>query len=358
MDVGKNQDIKNVIQNEIVKIKKIDNLTNLENSKGFLLGKNGIITEFMKSLAKLNGDEKKEKAADINIIKNEVLDLISLKKTELEEIELNKKLAKEKIDVSLPIYNIKVGSIHPISHTIYEVKNILKNLGFEVASGNDIQSQWFNFTALNIKEDHPARMMHDTFYVNNRDENGENMVLRTHTSCVQISELLKNQEIINTGADLKRISVGKTYRSDSDATHSPMFHQLEGFYVGADVSLSHLKSYLMEFCKQFFEVDNVPLRFRPSYFPFTEPSFEVDIQYRKQDNIIKVGEGDLWLEILGCGMVSPYVFKNCGINSDRVYGFAFGVGIERLAMLKYGFSDLRKFYAGDVEFLKNYGFKK
>ena len=276
-------------------------------------------------------------------------ELIVARKMVLEKAGIDARLIEEKIDVTLPARPETQGAIHPISQTIDEVISIFGEMGFRVAEGPDIEEDWYNFTALNIPLDHPARQEHDTFYLN-AERDGQRMVLRTHTSPVQIRTMQVQEPPIRI------IVPGRTYRCDHDATHSPMFHQVEGLHIDKGINMGHLKGCLNYFIKEFFEVDKIKMRFRPSHFPFTEPSAEVDIGYRIEKNKIIIGEGDKWLEVLGCGMVHPNVLKNCKVDPKIYQGFAFGIGIDRLAMLKYGINDLRSFFECDYRWLNHYGF--
>lgn len=326
-----------------------DSITNLEQVRVEQLGKKGIISLQLQKLGQLPPEERKEFGALINKVKVAVSDAIDAKKLQLESAELDKRLLTEKIDVTLPVRFARKGSIHPISQVIDECIAIFANQGFKVEEGIEIEDDFHNFTALNIPENHPARQMQDTFYMP-ASGNGEKLVLRTHTSSVQI------RHMENGKPPFKFIAPGRVYRSDYDMTHTPMFHQIEGLYVDKDVNMGHLKGCLHNFLKAFFELDEVPLRFRPSFFPFTEPSAEVDIGCSRKNGELKIGGGSDWLEILGCGMVHPNVLKNVGINPDEYQGFAFGLGIERLAMLKYGIPDLRNFFDSDIKWLEHYGF--
>lgn len=342
---------------DLVKIRNdIERDVNASSSPGALesirvsyLGKSGVITSKMKTLGTLLPEERKTFGSELNNLKNEVHNLIEKKKNSLEEEELNKKLVSEKIDVTLPCRPEQEGKIHPITQVIAEVTEIFSTMGFTVADGPEIEDDFHNFTALNIPEEHPARQMHDTFYFP-KDKNGKQNLLRTHTSPVQIRYMENNKP------PFKIIAPGRTYRCDSDITHSPMFHQVEGLYIGKGVNMAHLKGCLIQFVQAFFGIDNVPVRFRPSFFPFTEPSAEMDIGCTRAGGELKIGEGKGWMEILGCGMVHPNVLKNAGIDSDKWQGFAFGLGIERLAMLKYGIPDLRTFFESDARWLDHYGF--
>lgn len=313
------------------------------------LGKKGRVTQLMKELGTMDAEERRSIGQSLNSIKNEITLAIEERKTALANNELETRLLKEKVDVTLPTRPEAVGRIHPISQTIDEVVAILGEMGLQVAEGPDIEDDWHNFTALNIPPDHPARQEHDTFYLPGETK-GQRMVLRTHTSPVQIRTMQ------NSTPPFRIIAPGRTYRCDYDATHSPMFHQVEGLVVDQGTHMGQLKGCLIEFCRAFFGVDNLPVRFRPSYFPFTEPSAEVDIGCTREGGQFRIGHGDDWLEILGCGMVNPKVLENCGIDSAKYQGFAFGMGVERLAMLKYGIPDLRTFYETDLRWLKHYGF--
>ena len=331
--------------------KKIDNcktLQELEVIRLEYLGKKGLIPAEMKLLGKLPIDQKKIKGQELNKLKTFIEVSVNDHKILIENAELEQKLKNESIDVTLPHNEEVTGKIHPISQTIFSITEIFGNLNYSVEAGPDIESDFNNFSALNIPPHHPAREMQDTFYVNN--SNGEDNVLRTHTSPVQVRTMLKSKPPI------KIIVPGRTYRSDSDSTHTPMFHQVEGLVVNEDATMADLKSTLILFLKEFFEIDNLKYRFRPSYFPFTEPSAEMDVAYTKKNNVLKIGEGDDWLEILGCGMVNPKVLENCNIDSSVYQGFAFGMGIERLSMLKYGITDMRGLFDLNLKWLDHYGF--
>ena len=331
--------------------KASDKFTNIESINEFrikFLGKKGIISLEMKELASLSGDERKQHAEKLNKIKDSVLEIIASKTEELNSEELEKKLNSETLDITLSTSKSH-GTIHPISQVIEEVITIFGDLDFFVAEGPEVETDYNNFTALNTSEHHPARQMHDTFYVETETDGMPN-VLRTHTSPVQIRSMLKQKPPI------RLIAPGKTFRCDNDQTHSPMFHQVEGLVIDQESNMSHLKGCLEIFLKTFFETDKLNMRFRPSHFPFTEPSAEVDIGYTKKGNQLIIGEGEDWLEILGCGMVHPNVLENVNINSNEYQGYAFGMGIERLAMLKYGISDLRTFFDSDLRWNKHYGF--
>jgi len=322
----------------------------LEQVRISALGKKGKITVLMKSLSKLEPELRKTAGQELNLLKKEISALLDTRKNDLEYADLNSRLADERIDITLPVRPEEMGTIHPISQTTDELISIFGEMGFVVKEGPSIEEDWYNFTALNIPADHPARQEHDTFYINAKKK-GERMVLRTHTSPVQIRTMQSQKPPIRI------IVPGRTYRCDHDATHSPMFHQIEGLVIDENTHMGHLKGCLIDLCRAFFCIENLPVRFRPSYFPFTEPSAEVDIGCSFEGGTLKIGEGDDWLEILGSGMVHPNVLQNCLIDSTKYQGFAFGMGIERMAMLKYGIPDLRTFYDSDVRWLKHYGFQ-
>ena len=331
---------KQIILEELKLISSIDSLEALRIK---YLGKKGLVSLEMKSLSSLSIDEKKIKGQELNTFKSFFEKEIQNKRSEIETSSINEKLRKENIDATLPPRNFETGRLHPISQTTYKIIEIFGNMGFSVKSGPDIETDFNNFTALNIPDHHPAREMQDTFYLDKK-------VLRTHTSPVQVRTMLESKPPIRI------IVPGRTYRSDSDATHTPMFHQVEGLLIDEKSTMSHLKGCLIDFLKEFFEISDLKYRFRPSYFPFTEPSAEMDIAYTKTNNVLKFGEGDKWLEILGCGMVNPIVLENCKIDSKKFQGFAFGMGIERLSMLKYGITDIRSFYESDFRWIQHYGF--
>jgi len=328
------------------KIDSIKSKEELQNLKTVYFGKNGQITSQFKKLGSLPSDKKKEFASELNKLKDNLSSQLGKKNLEIETQEINEKLKDEKIDVTLPARSFRQGKIHPVSQVIDEISSIFSEIGYSVAEGPDVETEYNNFTALNTPEDHPARDMHDTFYL----EENKKILLRTHTSPVQIRSML------NEKPPFKIIVPGRTYRCDSDQTHAPMFHQLEGLHIDKNITMSHLKGCLDYFIKEFFEVQNIKMRFRPSHFPFTEPSAEVDIGYRLENGKIIIGEGDKWLEILGCGMVHPNVLKNVKINTNKYQGYAFGIGIDRLAMLKYGINDLRAFFETDYRWLNHFGF--
>ena len=339
-------DLKKLKEEFVIKLKGKLNLSEVNHLKSDLFGKNGKISSQFKKIGLIAETDRKKFASDLNIIKNELQDLINKKINEIETIEINKKLENEKIDVTLPERFFQRGKIHPVSQTIDEISSIFSEIGFNVEEGPDVENEHNNFTALNTPDNHPARDMHDTFYLDEKKEK----LLRTHTSPVQIRTMLKDKP------PFKIIAPGRTYRSDSDQTHAPMFHQVEGLHIDKDINMGHLKGCLDYFVREFFEVDKIKMRFRPSHFPFTEPSAEVDIGYEIKEGKIVIGQGDKWLEILGCGMVHPNVLKNVKVDPEKYQGYAFGIGIDRLAMLKYGINDLRSFFENDYRWLNHYGF--
>ncbi len=314
------------------------------------LGKKGSISEQMKSLGAMAPDERKNAGAALNVLKDTVTDAIASRKAVLQEAQLEQRLASEKIDVTLPTRAEPRGTVHPVSQVWEEVVQIFGDLGFAVAEGPHIEDDFHNFTALNIPPEHPARQEHDTFYFNEKAD-GSRMVLRTHTSPVQIRTMLSSRPPIRI------IAPGRTFRCDSDMTHTPMFNQIEGLVIDETTHMGHLKWILAEFCKSFFEVDDVKMRFRASHFPFTEPSLEVDINCSWEGGQVKIGQGSSWLEILGSGMVHPNVINAGGLDAHKYQGYAFGMGLDRLAMLKYGIPDLRAFFEADLRWLRHYGFK-
>ena len=306
------------------KLEESKDLEKINQIKSELFGKNGIISNQFKVLATKNDEDKKTFASELNTLKNDLQTIINKKVEKIKIEEINKKLENEKIDVTLPERSFRIGKIHPVSQVIDEISSIFSEIGFSVEEGPDVENEYNNFTALNTPKHHPARDMHDTFYL----DEAKKTLLRTHTSPVQIRTMLKGKP------PFKIIAPGRTYRSDSDQTHSPMFHQLEGLHIDKDISMGHLKGCLNYFIKEFFEIDKIKMRFRPSHFPFTEPSAEVDIGYEIKNGQIVIGEGNKWLEILGCGMVHPNVLKNVKVDHKKFQGYAFGIGIDRLAMLK------------------------
>lgn len=312
-----------------------ERIRELDDVRVEILGKSGLLTEQLKTLGKLPPDQRKARGELVNRIKEQWQDALTLRKAELEEVEFEQRLADERIDITLPGRNVEHGGIHPVTRTLERITDIFSRLGYQLADGPEIEDDYHNFEALNFPPHHPARAMHDTFYFPN------GTLLRTHTSPVQIRAMKSKQPPIRI------IAAGKVYRSDSDQTHTPMFHQVEGLLVDETSSFADLKGTLREFVTAFFERD-FEMRFRPSYFPFTEPSAEVDIRWDQEDG------SERWLEVLGCGMVHPNVLEACGIDSERYTGFAFGLGVERFAMLRYGVKDLRQFFENDVRFLEQF----
>ena len=334
------------IRELIHKVAQAKDKQELQNLKSQLLGKSSQISQEFKKLGSLPEDERKKRAVALNNEKKKITESINNRLQQIEKIEVNKKLKQGTIDITLPGRTRPNGKIHPVSQVIDEISSIFSEIGFSVVEGPDVETEYNNFTALNTPEDHPARDMHDTFYL----QEDKKILLRTHTSPVQIRAML------NGKPPFKIIVPGRTYRCDSDQTHSPMFHQLEGLHIDKNITMGHLKGCLDYFVKEFFEVKKIRMRFRPSHFPFTEPSAEVDIGYRIENGRIIVGEGDKWLEILGCGMVHPNVLKNAKVDPKKFQGYAFGMGIDRLAMLKYGINDLRSFFEADFRWLNYFGF--
>jgi phenylalanyl-tRNA synthetase alpha chain len=341
------------LENEILaSIEAAGDDTALEAVRVAALGKSGSVTALLKTLGTLSPEDRKTQGPLINGLKDRVNAALAGRREVFKGAALAARLNSESIDVTLPVREApaEIGRVHPITQVIDELTAIFADMGFAVAEGPDIETDDYNFTRLNFPPDHPARLMHDTFFFNPKPD-GSRLLLRTHTSPVQVRTMLSQKPPIRV------IIPGRTYRCDSDQTHTPMFHQVEGLVIDKGSHLGHLKWILAEFCKAFFEVDKVGMRFRPSFFPFTEPSLEVDIQCRRDKGEIRFGEGDDWLEILGCGMVHPNVLRNCGLDPDEYQGFAWGMGIDRIAMLKYGMSDLRAFFEADVRWLNHYGFR-
>ena len=333
-------------QQEIIQtIQQAQDLKTLDDLRIHYFGKNGVLTNAMKNIAQLSIEEKKTFGANLNELKTKLAHEIEQRKEILQALEIEQRLKSEQVDVTQPIRPGSFGKIHPITQATQEIINIFANLGFALAEGPEIEDDYHNFTALNIPDNHPARQMHDTFYLNT----GASMVLRTHTSNVQI-------RMASEKPPFRFIAPGRVYRSDHDQTHTPMFNQVEGVCIDKNINMGNLKWCLQEFLKNFFEIDNVNIRLRPSYFPFTEPSAEVDIGYKLENGEIKIGSSEKWLEILGCGMVHRKVIENMGLDPDEYQGFAFGIGIDRLAMLKYGINDLRKFFESDMRWINHYGF--
>jgi phenylalanyl-tRNA synthetase alpha chain len=347
-------------QEALSRIAGADDLDTLESLRVEFLGKQGSISGLLKTLGKLDPEERKVEGPRIHGLREAVTEALAARKAALETAALDARLASETIDLSLPAPEAPRGSVHPISQVMDELAEVFADMGFAVATGPEIEDEWHNFTALNMPESHPARAMHDTFYFPDRNDEGREMLLRTHTSPVQIRSMIKQ------GAPIRVIAPGRVYRSDSDATHTPMFHQIEGLVIDKGIHLGHLKWTLETFLKAYFERDDIVLRLRPSYFPFTEPSIEVDVGYSNEggpngsSRRVVGGSGDApghaWMEVLGSGMVNRHVIAAGGLDPDEWQGFAFGTGVDRLAMLKYGMDDLRAFFDGDVRWLSHYGF--
>ena len=314
------------------------------------LGKKGSVSELLKGMGGMSPEERQTFGPLVNGLKQSLSDAIAEKKEALAQTALDARLLAERIDVTLPARPERRGKIHPIMQVFEEVQTIFADMGFSIAEGPDVEDDFHNFTALNFPPKHPARDMHDTFFFEEK-EYGSRMLLRTHTSPVQVRTMLTQKPPIRI------VAPGRTYRCDSDQTHTPMFHQIEGLVIEDGVHMGHLKGVLMDFMRAFFEIDDVDVRFRPHHFPFTEPSAEMDVRCDRSGGALKIGTGTDWLEILGCGMVHPNVLRACGIDPDQYQGFAFGMGIDRLAMLKYGIPDLRDMFAADVRWLKHYGFE-
>ena len=338
-------------QDIIAQIRDARDLAALDKLRVAALGKSGSITAMLKSLGSMDAETRAAEGPKIHGLREAATSAIASRKAELESAELDRKLATETLDLSLPAPEAAQGSVHPVSQVMDELAEIFADLGFAVAEGPEIEEQWYNFTALNMPEAHPARAMHDTFYLEARHGEKEPRVLRTHTSPVQIRAM---QEL---GAPLRIIAPGRVYRSDSDATHTPMFHQVEGLVIDRAIHMGHLKWTMETFLKAFFERDDIAIRMRPSYFPFTEPSAEVDVGWSREKGRRVVGGSEGWMEIIGSGMVHPRVIANCGLDPDEWQGFAFGTGVDRMAMLKYGMDDLRAFFDADLRWLKHYGFR-
>jgi phenylalanyl-tRNA synthetase alpha chain len=331
-------------------IDSCNSLEELDTWRVEFLGKLGIVSQLLKTLGKLPSEVRNDSSRVYNGLREEITVALASKKIALETAALNQRLATERLDMSLPAPAAPVGSIHPVSQVMDELAEIFADMGFAVAEGPEIEDDWRNFSALNIPETHPARAMHDTFYFPDKDAEGRDMLLRTHTSPVQI------RTMTTQAPPIRIIAPGRVYRSDSDATHTPMFHQIEGLVIDKGIHLGHLKWTLETFLKAFFERDDVVLRLRPSYFPFTEPSAEVDVGYSIVNGKRVIGGSEGWMEVLGSGMVHPKVIANCGLDPNEYQGFAFGTGVDRLAMLKYGMDDLRAFFDGDGRWLGHYGF--
>lgn len=333
------------------KIKNTQNEQQLKEIKNEFLSKNGLITALMQNIKDLSLEERKIYGAEVNKLKVFSENKIFALEQDFENQRIKENLKNEELDITIPARKTEDGFIHPMTKVQRELQEIFQSMGFTISDGPEIEDDWYCFEALNMPPSHPARQMQDTFYMENSDD-GKEIVLRTQTTCIEVRDMLKGKP------PFKTITMGKVFRRDFDATHVPMFHQIEAFYVDIGMTMANLKYLIAEFCRKFFEVENMTLRFRPSYFPYTAPSMEVDMKCTKEGGkIIKFGEGNNWVELGGSGMLHPTVLKNVGLNPDEYQGFAFGFGIERLAMLKYGISDMRYLYEGDLRFLKHYGFK-
>jgi phenylalanyl-tRNA synthetase alpha chain len=347
----KMSDIETLQTDLMVAIGSADTLEAIEAVRVSALGKQGSVSALLKTMGGMSPEERQTQGPIINGLRESITSALAAKKAELETAELNRRLATERIDMTLPAPDAARGTVHPVSQVMDELAEIFADMGFAVAEGPEIEDDWHNFTALNIPETHPARAMHDTFYFpDDMARDGEKMVLRTHTSPVQIRTMMSQEPPIRI------IAPGRVYRSDSDATHTPMFHQIEGLVIDKGIHLGHLKWTLETFLKAYFEREDVVLRLRPSYFPFTEPSVEVDVGYSVINGKRVIGGSEGWMEVLGSGMVHRKVIEACGLDPDVWQGFAFGTGVDRLAMLKYGMDDLRAFFDGDNRWLQHYGF--
>ena len=336
----------NLIADLLEKVDKADSLQSLDDIRVNALGKKGILTEQMKTLGSMQPEERKIAGQALNVAKEKIAEALDAKKQALEKAEMDKRLATETMDVSLPARPENIGRIHPISQVTEEMLTIFAQMGFDLAEGPDIEDDWHNFEALNTPANHPARQMQATFFMYGVKDG----VIRTQTSGVQI-RVMENKK-----PPIRIVAPGRVYRRDYDMTHTPMFHQIEGLVIDKSTNMGHLKGCLLEFMKKFFETDDVALRFRPSFFLFTEPSAECDVGCSRKNGEFKIASGEDWIELLGCGMVHPNVLKNCGLDPDEYQGFAFGCGIDRFAMLKYGIPDLRSFFEADMRWMKHYGF--
>ena len=339
------QELQKILDDALQSFAAIEDAAELENAKARYLGKEGSVTGLLKGLGKLSAEERPAAGARINQVKQQIEAALNAQREAIQNRALNVKLAAESLDVTLPGRGTGVGGLHPVTRTLERIETLFHSIGFAVAQGPEIESDFYNFTALNIPEDHPARAMHDTFYID------EKHVLRTHTSPIQIRYMqahMAKYGDLPAMPDIRIIAPGRVYRVDSDATHSPMFHQVEGLWIGERVSFADLKGVIADFLRNYFETSEMQVRFRPSFFPFTEPSAEIDLAFTSGPRQGK------WLEVAGCGMVHPNVLGHVGIDSEKYIGFAFGFGVERLAMLRYGVGDLRLFFENDLQFLKQF----
>jgi phenylalanyl-tRNA synthetase alpha chain len=342
-------DVDTITESFLTQISAAGDTATLEDLRVAALGRKGGMTGLMKTLGQTAPEDRKALGQRYNQAKDKVAAALDSRRSELDQLEMLARLGGETVDVTLPVRPGPAGKIHPISQVMEEITAIFADMGFAVAEGPDIEDDFHNFTALNIPPEHPARQMHDTFYLD-QEANEEKLVMRTHTSPVQIRHMQ------STEPPYRIIAPGRTYRSDSDQTHTPMFHQIEGLAIDRDIHMGHLKGCLVDFARTIFGIEDLPFRFRPSHFPFTEPSAEMDIGCSRVNGELHIGGGEDWLEILGCGMVHPKVLKHAGVDPNTWQGFAFGLGIDRIAMLKYGIADLRSFFDGDVRWLRHYGF--
>ena len=349
LGTGMDDSLEALLDDALARIAAAGGIAELETVRVSLLGRKGSVTAKMSALASFPPEERRGRGASYNRCKERIAAALAARRAELQSRELDARLAAERLDITLPVRPEPAGRIHPVTQVMDEITAIFADMGFRIAEGPDIEDDFHNFTALNIPPEHPARQMHDTFYLP-PDDRGERRLLRTHTSPVQIRHMQAEPP------PYRIIAPGRVYRSDSDQTHTPMFHQIEGLAVDRDLHFGHLKGCLEDFVRAIFGIDDLPFRFRPSHFPFTEPSAEVDIGCSRREGVLKIGGAEDWLEILGCGMVHPRVLEAAGVDSDEWQGFAFGLGIDRIAMLKYGIPDLRSFFDADVRWLDHYGF--
>lgn len=343
-------DIENLRSRHLESIRAASTESGVEDARLAALGRKGEVTLLLRGLGRMDPEERRLAAPELNRLKNELAEAAARRKEEFADIALDERLRQEWTDITLPGRARRTGSVHPISQVLEEVTAIFADMGFDVAEGPQIEEDWYNFDALNIPPEHPARQDHDTFFIKGAGASGQPKVLRTHTSPVQIRAML------DRGAPIRVIAPGRVYRCDYDQTHTPMFHQMEGLALDTDITMANLKWVIEEFCRSFFQVDDAEIRFRASHFPFTEPSAEADLRCSWSGGRLEVGTGDDWMEILGCGMVHPNVLKSGGVDPDEFQGFAFGLGLDRLAMLKYGIPDLRAFFDSDIRWLRHYGF--
>ena len=350
LNMSASSEIESLRSHHLAKVRDASSEAEVESARVAALGRKGEITQRLRSLGTMDPEERSKAAPALNRVKNEIAEAAAKRRAEFADMALNARLEQEWLDVTLPGRERRAGSIHPVSQVFEEVTAIFADMGFDVAEGPQVEDDWYNFDALNMPPEHPARQEHDTFFIRDARKDGNPNVLRTHTSPVQIRAMKER------GAPIRIIAPGRVYRCDYDQTHTPMFHQVEGLALDLDISMANLKWVLEEFCRAFFQVDEAELRFRASHFPFTEPSAEGDLRCSWSDGRLEVGTGDDWMEILGCGMVHPNVLRSGGVDPEKYQGFAFGLGLDRLAMLKYGIPDLRAFFESDIRWLRHYGF--